>query len=147
MSLTIDDLCERSRYRRRTSHAAPARSHLTRLGPLCATLFPAGLGPRASLALRRDAGPRSSSRDGCLAEHGVGPGAAVHDRPPGPRQGSRMLLGLLLTGLVPQGATMVLGAADTVDRRSGRKRKAQGCDRAAGRSTKKPGSRCLGLQW
>src|SRR5262249_2379093 len=87
MSLTIDALCARSRYRRRTSHAAPARSHLPRLGPLCATLFPAGLGPRASLALRRDAGPRSSSRDGCLAEHGVGPGAAVHDRPPGPHPG------------------------------------------------------------
>jgi len=87
MSLTIEDLCERSCYRRRTSSAAPARSHLTRLGLLCATLFPAGLGPRASLALGCDAGPRPSYRDGCLADHGVGPGAAVHARPPGPQPG------------------------------------------------------------
>src|SRR5215217_5435733 len=87
MSFTIDDLCERSRYRRRTSHAAPARSHLTSLGPLCATLFPAGLGPRASLALGRDSGIRSSYRDGGLADHGVGPGAAVHELPPGPQPG------------------------------------------------------------
>ena len=87
MSLTIEDLCERSCYRRRTSSAAPARSHLTRLGLLCATLFPAGLGPRASLALGGDAGPRPSYCDGCLADHGVGPGAAVHALPPGPQPG------------------------------------------------------------
>jgi len=87
MSLTIEDLCERSCYRRRTSSAAPARSHLTRLGLLCATLFPAGLGPRASLALGCDAGPRPSYRDGGLADHGVGPGAAVHALPPGPQPG------------------------------------------------------------
>ena len=36
------------------------------------------------------------------------------------RQGSRILLGLLLTVLVPQGATIVFGADDTVERRSGR---------------------------
>ena len=86
-SLTIDDLCDRSRYRRRTSPAAPARSPLPRLGPLCATLFPAGLGPRARLALGRDAGTRSSYRDGGLAEPGVGPGAAGHDLPLGPPPG------------------------------------------------------------
>src|SRR5215471_17525730 len=38
--LTIDHLCERSHYRRRTAHAASARSYLTRLSPFCATLFP-----------------------------------------------------------------------------------------------------------
>ena len=43
------------------------------------------------------------------------------------RQGSRMLLGLLLTVLVPPGATIVLGADDTVERRSGRKIRAKGC--------------------
>src|SRR5262244_4192489 len=90
MSLTIDALCARSRYRRRTSHAAPARSHLTRLGPLCTTLFPAGLGPRASLALGRASGPRCSYRDGGPADHGVGPGATVHALPPGPQPGPRV---------------------------------------------------------
>src|SRR5262249_58803940 len=63
------------------------------------------------------------------------------------RQGSRRLRGLLLTVLVPQGATLVCGADDTVERRSGRKRKATGCYREAVRSTKKPGIHCGGLQW
>src|SRR5215831_21424249 len=85
--LTIDDLCERSHYRRRTAHAAPARSYLTRLSPFCATLFPAGLGPRANLALGRASGTWGSYCDGCLADHGVGPGAAVHELPPGPQPG------------------------------------------------------------
>src|SRR5215831_10072784 len=86
-SLTIDDLCERSCYRRRTAHATPARSYLTSLSPFCATLFPAGLGPRANLALGRASGPRCSYCDGGLADHGVGPGAAVHELPPGPQPG------------------------------------------------------------
>ena len=63
------------------------------------------------------------------------------------RQGSRRLRGLLLTVLVPQGATLVCGADDTVERRSGRKRKATGCYREAVRSTKKPGIHGWGLQW
>jgi DDE superfamily endonuclease len=63
------------------------------------------------------------------------------------RQGSRMLLGLLLTVLVPQGATIVFGADDTVERRSGRKIKAKGCYRDAVRSTKKHVIRCFGLKW
>jgi hypothetical protein len=45
------------------------------------------------------------------------------------RHGSRILLGVLITQLVPPGATIVLGADDTVERRSGRKIKAKGCDR------------------
>ena len=43
------------------------------------------------------------------------------------RRGSRMLLGLLITLLVAPGATIVLGADDTVERRAGRKLKAKGC--------------------
>ena len=43
------------------------------------------------------------------------------------RPGSRLLLGLLITLLVPPGATMVLGADDTGARRSGRQIRAQGC--------------------
>jgi hypothetical protein len=63
------------------------------------------------------------------------------------RQGSRILLGLLLTVFVPPGATIVLGADDTVDRRSGRKIRAKGCYRDAVRSTKKHVIRCFGLKW
>ena len=62
-------------------------------------------------------------------------------------QGSRMLLGLLITLLVPPGATIVLGADDTGDRRAGRQIRAKGCDREAGRSSHTPVLRCFGLTW
>jgi hypothetical protein len=45
------------------------------------------------------------------------------------------------------GATIVLGADDTVERRSGRKIKAEGCYRDAVRSTHKHVIRCFGLKW
>jgi DDE superfamily endonuclease len=48
---------------------------------------------------------------------------------------------------VPAGATLVLGADDTVERRSGRKIAAKGCYRDAVRSTKKHVVRCFGLKW
>ena len=63
------------------------------------------------------------------------------------RQSSRILLGLLLTVFVPPGATIVLGADDTVERRSGRKIRAKGCYRDPVRSTKKHVIRCFGLKW
>jgi DDE superfamily endonuclease len=63
------------------------------------------------------------------------------------RHGSRMLLGVLITLLVPPGAALVFGADDTVERRSGRQIRAQGCDRDAVRSTKKHVSRGFGLKW
>jgi hypothetical protein len=63
------------------------------------------------------------------------------------RQGSRMLLSLLVTLLVPPEATIVLGADDTVERRSGRKIKAKGCYRDAVRSSKSHVIRCFGLKW
>jgi hypothetical protein len=63
------------------------------------------------------------------------------------RQGSRVLLGLLIMLLVPPGATIVFGADDTVERRSGSKIKAKGCYRDAVRSTKKHVIRCFGLKW
>jgi DDE superfamily endonuclease len=63
------------------------------------------------------------------------------------RHGSRILLGLLVTRLVPPGATIVLGADDTVERRSGRKIRAKGCYRDAVRSTQKHVIRCFGLKW
>jgi DDE superfamily endonuclease len=63
------------------------------------------------------------------------------------RQGSQILLGLLITLLAPPGATIVLGADDTVERRSGRKIKAKGCYRDAVRSRKTHVIRCFGLKW
>jgi len=63
------------------------------------------------------------------------------------RQASRTLLGLLITGFVPPGATIVLGADDTVERRSGRKITAKGCYRDAVRSSKNHVIRCFGLKW
>jgi hypothetical protein len=62
------------------------------------------------------------------------------------RPGSRMRWGGLVTCLVPPGATLVLGADDPVARRRGCQITAQGGDRDAGRSTKKPGIRGVGLQ-
>jgi hypothetical protein len=56
-------------------------------------------------------------------------------------------LGLLIPLLVPAGATIVLGADDTVERRSGRKIRAKGCYRDAVRSSKKHVIRCFGLKW
>src|ERR687895_187192 len=63
------------------------------------------------------------------------------------RHGSRILLGLLITVFVPPGGTIVLGADDTVERRSGRKITAKGCYRDAVRSSKKHVIRCFGLKW
>jgi DDE superfamily endonuclease len=62
------------------------------------------------------------------------------------RQGRRMLWGVLITFLVLPEATLGLGADDTVERRSGRKIRAKGCDRDAVRSTKKHVIRCVGLK-
>ena len=58
-----------------------------------------------------------------------------------------MLLGLLITLLVPAGATIVLGADDTVERRSGQKMTAKACYRDAVCSSKSHVIRCFGLQW
>jgi hypothetical protein len=63
------------------------------------------------------------------------------------RQASRILLGLLITGLVPPGAPIILGADDTVERRSGRKINAKGCYRDAVRSSKSYVIHCFGLKW
>jgi len=62
-------------------------------------------------------------------------------------QASKILLGLIVLLLVPPGAAIVLGADDTVERRSGRKIKAKGCYRDAVRSSKKHVIRCFGLKW
>ena len=51
-------------------------------------------------------------------------------------QTSKILLGLLVRVMVPPGATIVLGADDTVERRSGRQLKAKGGYLDAGRSSR-----------
>jgi DDE superfamily endonuclease len=63
------------------------------------------------------------------------------------RQAGRMLLGWLMTSLMPPGATIVLGADDTVERRCGRRITAKGCYRDAVRSSQKHVIRCFGLKW
>jgi hypothetical protein len=63
------------------------------------------------------------------------------------RQGSRILSGVLITQLVLPGAAIVLGADDTLERRSGRKIAAKGCYRDAVRSSKQHVIRCFGLKW
>jgi DDE superfamily endonuclease len=62
-------------------------------------------------------------------------------------QAGKILLGLLVCGLVPPGATLVLGADDTVERRRGRQIKAKGCYRDAVRSSRKHEVKCFGLKW
>jgi hypothetical protein len=62
-------------------------------------------------------------------------------------RGSQILLGLLITFLVPLGATIVLGADDTLERRSGRHITAKSCYRDAVRSSKSHVIRCFGLKW
>jgi len=64
-----------------------------------------------------------------------------------PLQASRILLGLIVTLLVPPGAVIVLGADDTIERRSGRKITAKGCYRDAVRSSRKHVVHCFGLKW
>jgi DDE superfamily endonuclease len=62
-------------------------------------------------------------------------------------QASKILLGVLVLVFVPPGVTIVLGADDTIERRSGRQIKAKGCYRDAVRSSKKHLVRCFGLKW
>lgn len=62
------------------------------------------------------------------------------------RQASKILLGLLVGVVVPPGATIVLGADDTVERRSGRQIKAQGYYRDAVRSSRKHVVKGFGLK-
>jgi hypothetical protein len=62
-------------------------------------------------------------------------------------QASQILLGLLVCVVVPPGATIVLGADDTIERRSGRQIKAKGCYRDAVRSSRKHVVKCFGLKW
>jgi hypothetical protein len=81
MSRTIDELCQRSYYRRRTSHVAPARSHHIGVSSLCTTLFAPSLAPCPDPAPGCDAYSRSPHSDCRLAGDGVGGGAPFHQLP------------------------------------------------------------------
>src|SRR5215510_14276650 len=116
MSFTIDDLSQESCYRRRTPHAAPANKDPTRVGPPCATDFTAGLAPCPAPTNRGAAGPRDAYYRRRPAGGGVGGRAhfanyhqLLNRAICSARQASRLLLGLLITCLVPPGAPMVLG--------------------------------------
>jgi DDE superfamily endonuclease len=63
------------------------------------------------------------------------------------RMASRILLGLIVQLLIPKDWPIVLGADDTIERRSGRKIKARGCYRDAVRSSRKMVIKCFGLKW
>lgn len=62
-------------------------------------------------------------------------------------QAAKILLGVIVTVFIPAGATTVLGADDTVERRRGRKIQAKGCYRDAVRSSRKHVVKCFGLKW
>lgn len=63
------------------------------------------------------------------------------------RQGSRLLLGLLVAVFVPAGSPLILGADDTVERRRGEQIPHVGCYRDAVRSSQKHVIHCFGLKW
>src|SRR2546430_338931 len=111
-----------------------SHAHLWRLG---AILTP---GARTVTAALRAMGLATEHR--CTNDHRV-----LNRATWSARQGSRMLLGLLVARLVPAGVPLVLGADDTVERRSGRRITAKGCYRDAVRSSHKPVIRCFGLKW
>jgi len=56
-------------------------------------------------------------------------------------------LGLLITLLVPPGATIILGADDIVERHGGRKNTAKGCNQDAVRSSKSHVIHYFDLKW
>lgn len=62
------------------------------------------------------------------------------------RQGSRLLLGLIVAALLPPGAALLIGGDDTLERRNGRQIKAKGGYRDAVRSSQKHSIRCFGLR-
>src|SRR5262245_24664149 len=154
MSFKIAELFQSSYYRRRTRHAAPAKAIIAVLAPF-APLFSHRVGCQAQVLLLRASlasGARTETAAlramGLAMDHRFTNDHRVLNRATwSARQGSQMLLGLLITLLVPPGATIVLGADDTVERRSGRKIRAKGCYRDAVRSSKGHIIRCFGLKW
>ena len=155
MSLTIDELCQSSCSRRRTSHATPARSHHTGVGTFCTTVFAPGLGPCPAFAPGRDARTRGAHRHSRLAGDRAGHGAPLHQLSPGGEPG-HLVSPPRRVGFCwecssrswsPQERRSSSEPTTRVERRSGRKIRAKGCYRDAVRSTKKHVIRCFGLKW
>jgi hypothetical protein len=104
------------------------------VSPLCATVFRPSLTARATLALGAILTPGARPVSAALRVMGLATERRftndyrVLNRATGSAlQASRMLLGWLIMWLVPPEATLVLGADETVERRSGRQIKANGC--------------------
>jgi hypothetical protein len=117
-----------------SSHRLRLHAQILRLGAILAP------GPRtvtAALRAMGSAAERHFTNDHRVLNRAIWSG----------RQGSRMPLGLLITLLVPPGATIVLGADDTVERRRGRRTTAQGGSRDAVRSTKEHIIHGFGPKW
>ena len=87
MCLMIDELSHSSCYRRRTSHATPARGNHTGMSAFRATLFGPRLAPCPGLAPGSDARSRGPHGDSGPAGDGAGHGAPLHPRPSRPQPG------------------------------------------------------------
>ena len=154
MVLPIDELSPKVMRSKEGSHAPPARRDHPGLGAFCPIVFAPRLAPCPSLLVgaMRAPGARTVTAAlrvmGLAAErHFTNYHRVLNRATWSARQGSQIVLGLWITFLVPPGATMVLGADDTVERRSGRKITAKGCYRDAVRSSHKHVRRCVGLTW
>lgn len=124
MCLTIDELSAKVMRAKEDLHTAPARSDHPGLNPGRATRFSARLAACPSGTPGSDADARGARRDRRPAGDGVAAERRFTNDPRvlnratwSARHGSKILLGVLLTRLVPPGATIVLGADDTVERR------------------------------
>jgi hypothetical protein len=81
MSLTKDELSPKFMRSKEVSHATPARSDHTGVGPLCTSLFGAYLVACTGLTPGGHTHARGSHRDGCPASDGPGSGAPLYERP------------------------------------------------------------------
>jgi hypothetical protein len=139
---------------REDSSCPPAGSHHPGLDDFGLTRFAPALGSCPGLAPRGTSCPRSPYSHGRFARHGCGCGAPRHQLPSRPAPGTWpgrharwSLCGLLSPSLGSAGATIVLGADETVERRSGRKSTAKGCYRESVCSAENHGIRGFGLTW
>jgi hypothetical protein len=87
ISLTIDELSPKFMLSKEVSHATPARSDHTGIGPLCTTVFAPRLAPCPGLALGCDARAWSSHGDRRPARDGPGGGAPLYELSSGPEPG------------------------------------------------------------
>src|SRR5262249_29987998 len=153
MSRTIDELSQSSCYRRRTSYPTPAGSDHPGLDALGATVSPRVWRHAQLLLLGAILTPGAHTVTAALRATGLATERrftndhrVLNRATWSARQGSRILLSLLVTLLLPPEATIVLGADDTVERRSGRKINAKGCYRDAVRSSTSHVIRCFRLK-